>query len=623
MNRQYKNRIWPGFLVLGLLFLVLFAASCKKDDPVTPTNTNDAPNAPVINTTAGAPEDQATDVALAVALHWTCTDPDGDPLTYTVRFGPAGALAVVAQDQAGTSYTPASLAHDTAYQWQVTAKDDGGKTTASPTWDFTTVAAGVETVTWPALPTGPTSGDIGQDLSYTTSGGGSSEGHALEYRFDWGDGSFSDWGNGTAVSHSWTTSGTFYVRAQARCTVHTSAESAWSSSLGVAIEVDEIVYAPQTPAGEVSVAMGASHGYTTGNGISSQGHEVEYRFDWADGTMSDWADLILVQHAWDTAGTYEVRAQARCADHPDIESPWSYVSLSVTVQAPETVSTPNSPAGPATGEIQETLQFDLSGAESSWGHTLEYKVDWSGGNFDDWFVGTTRYHTWSSPGTYEIIVQARCQDHPSVESAWSTAATVVITEPAETVSSPNIYDPPTVGGVGEDLQFQVLNGGSNLFHPVEYRLDWGDGDFSMWGPSPYYRTHAWTAAGIFEVRAQTRCADHPDVVSDWSDFVPIEILDTEFISTPILNPSGERTYDLGDWEFFTSYGTVSNMGHSVEFQMDFGDETMSGWTPNPASVHFEEVGDFEIKLRARCQEHTDVVSEWSDPFLAHVIDPNN
>ncbi len=49
-----------------------------------------------------------------------------------------------------------------------------------------------ETVSTPATPTGPSSGNVGTSYSYSTDGASSSLGHSIQYRFDWGDGSYSN-----------------------------------------------------------------------------------------------------------------------------------------------------------------------------------------------------------------------------------------------------------------------------------------------------------------------------------------------------------------------------------------------------------------------------------------------
>jgi uncharacterized protein (TIGR02145 family) len=51
------------------------------------------------------------------------------------------------------------------------------------------------TVSTPAAPSGPSSGQTGESLSYSTGGSACSQGHDVQYRFDWGDGTASSWGS--------------------------------------------------------------------------------------------------------------------------------------------------------------------------------------------------------------------------------------------------------------------------------------------------------------------------------------------------------------------------------------------------------------------------------------------
>jgi hypothetical protein len=97
-----------------------------------------------------------------------------------------------------------------------------------------------ETISSPSTPSGPTGGRTGIDYSYTAGGSISNFDHPVEYQFDWkGDETdLSPWGS-AAQSKIWTTPGTFHVRTKARCSVHTSIESAWSDSLTVTISLPE------------------------------------------------------------------------------------------------------------------------------------------------------------------------------------------------------------------------------------------------------------------------------------------------------------------------------------------------------------------------------------------------
>ncbi|RKZ07270.1 hypothetical protein DRQ32_10265, partial [bacterium] len=709
MNRLRNNFMPSGMLVLALLLMTFALVSCGEDDPVAPA-TNQAPASPLIDTDAGSPDDGALDIALGAQLHWTCSDPDDDPLTYTVHFGTATAPPAVGPAQDTYSYTPAGLVNGTTYYWRIVAADDGDMATSSAVWSFTTVAAtsetvsapgaptgpaagettaslsytatgatsseghtveyrfdwddssmsdwsaampanhawaaagsysvkaqarcaadttvestwstvltvtvtapSGETVSWPATPVGPTSGAVAESLTYTVSGGSSSEGHALEYRFDWGDGSYSTWDAGATDSHAWSASGVYTVRAQARCQDHPAVESTWSSVLQVSIDVTETITRPQTPAGDTPVEVSITHSYTTRHATSSMGHTLEYRMDWGDGSLSDWAAVLRFDNAWDTPGSYEVKAQARCQQHPDVMSDWSYVSLAVTVQASETVSTPDAPDGPTTGLTQDILRFDFTGAVSSWGHELQYRVDWGEGIQTSWNINDFHAHSWNTPGSYDVLVQARCTEHPTVETAWSAATTVTISEPAEVVNAPIINNLPPTGGVGEDQEIVARGGSTNLYHTVELRIDFDDGTITDWGAKTglsYTQTHAWSVAGTYQLRAQARCAEHPEFVSDWSAPFALEILATESISTPGMQYiSSEQTYDLGEYRTFYISLAASDFGHALEYEVDWGDGTISPWTDNVAvRVPTDVPAEFQIRVRARCIEHPDVVS---------------
>ncbi|MEK7766668.1 MAG: PKD domain-containing protein, partial [bacterium] len=85
-----------------------------------------------------------------------------------------------------------------------------------------------ETVSTPSTPAGPAGGTPGTSYSYSTGGATSSLGDAVEYRFDWGDGTFSAWSSSASASHAWAASGTYPVKVQARCGTHTGKVSGWS-----------------------------------------------------------------------------------------------------------------------------------------------------------------------------------------------------------------------------------------------------------------------------------------------------------------------------------------------------------------------------------------------------------
>ena len=55
---------------------------------------------------------------------------------------------------------------------------------------------------------------------------------------------------------------------------------------------------------------------------TSDGHEVEYRFAWGDGTVSEWGGRTQTK-GWPQNGMYDVQVMVRCQAHPGVVSGWS------------------------------------------------------------------------------------------------------------------------------------------------------------------------------------------------------------------------------------------------------------------------------------------------------------
>jgi len=107
-----------------------------------------------------------------------------------------------------------------------------------------------------------------------------------------------------------------------------------TTSFELTVAAPETVSAPRTPAGTVSGSALVSYSYSSGEARSSLDHSVQYLFDWGDGTSSGWLAVGVTgaSHSWSSAGSYTVRAKARCAVHTAIESGWSG-SLTVRITA--------------------------------------------------------------------------------------------------------------------------------------------------------------------------------------------------------------------------------------------------------------------------------------------------
>jgi hypothetical protein len=94
----------------------------------------------------------------------------------------------------------------------------------------------------PEIPSGPNSGKINQEQSYSTSAT-DPEGDDIHYCFSWGDGSV-EWvgpyvsGELVSLSHSWSEEGEFEIKVKAKDV--TGAESEWSDPINVPMQMKKL-----------------------------------------------------------------------------------------------------------------------------------------------------------------------------------------------------------------------------------------------------------------------------------------------------------------------------------------------------------------------------------------------
>ena len=96
---------------------------------------------------------------------------------------------------------------------------------------------------------------------------------------------------------------------------------------------EEFIKTPTTPAGPEIAQTGAEVTFSSGGATSNLGHDVEYQFDWGDSSgYSAWSSSTDVSHNYSSAGTYQVKTQARCASDTSVVSSWSSAK-SVLIEA--------------------------------------------------------------------------------------------------------------------------------------------------------------------------------------------------------------------------------------------------------------------------------------------------
>lgn len=198
---------------------------------------------------------------------WPTGGVTSDTFTASTTSGdPANLWPIVTAGQTATITfsTPIDDGASFAIRWRIAPGDGSGSNAHLGFTDFTLTPR--NEVTTPTRPTGPDFGCIEQALSFTTGGAVCNKGHVVEYQFDWGDKTLSDWGAWTR-STSYGAPGIYEVRVRARCEFDETVVSGWSSPHAVAIEsrpleIVSIAIAPVPDGFLVTVAFFSREGCT-------------------------------------------------------------------------------------------------------------------------------------------------------------------------------------------------------------------------------------------------------------------------------------------------------------------------------------------------------------------------
>jgi hypothetical protein len=187
--------------------------------------------------------------------------------------------------------------------------------------------------------------------------------------------------------------------------------------------------------------------------------------------------------------------------------------------------------------------------------------------------------------------------------------TVVV---GEAISAPGMPSGNFQTDIGVSESYTTGGASSSLGHDLEYRFYWGDGSRSPWSSSssaPY----SWSAEGNYTITARARCAAHPTRMSVWSEGMTVEVGET--ISIPSA-PDGHTTVTVDRIEVYCTGGSSSSRGHPLLYQYDWEGDPFPMWTSaNCVSIYWPIVGNFSVRVRARCAEHAEALSAWSEPQL--------
>jgi formylglycine-generating enzyme required for sulfatase activity len=141
--RQAATTYDPGTLAYGTTYywkiVARYDSTHQTPGPIWSFTTVNGPPVSPYNPNPG---NGARNQPLHTVLSWSCSDNDGDTLTYDVHFGTSGTPPLVHPGQSETSFNPGILDSNTTYYWQIDAHDSHNNMTSGPRWSFTTAGTG-------------------------------------------------------------------------------------------------------------------------------------------------------------------------------------------------------------------------------------------------------------------------------------------------------------------------------------------------------------------------------------------------------------------------------------------------------------------------------------------------
>ncbi len=163
---------------------------------------------------------------------------------------------------------------------------------------------------------------------------------------------------------------------------------------------------PIKPSGPTFVEMGVEYVYSSST-YDIDGDQIRYKFDWGDGTYSDWSEFtisnisISMSHSWNLISTFEVKVMAQ--DENNTNSSWSPSLEIVVSQAASGEAPPIADINFSVNESNNlTIEFDASGSFDPDGNIANYLWDFGDGENG---TGISPIHKYAAPGTYTVTLE--------------------------------------------------------------------------------------------------------------------------------------------------------------------------------------------------------------------------
>ena len=156
--------------------------------------------------------------------------------------------------------------------------------------------------------------DEGDTIQFHGAASDGQQPYTYEWDFD-EDGKYDD-AIGSTVSHSWNSSGVYWV--SLKVTDGNNNVDTYNTVVGI----EPGASIPTRPSGSTQIKPGVTYTYTSSISATSW-DDIYYKFSWGDGTETDWVDTPSASHSWTATGSYSINVKALLTGESVEESDWS------------------------------------------------------------------------------------------------------------------------------------------------------------------------------------------------------------------------------------------------------------------------------------------------------------
>jgi len=260
----------------------------------------------------------------------------------------------------------------------------------------------------------------------------------------------------------------------------------------------------------------------------------------------------------------------------------------------EIVSAPQKPIAPDSSKLGIQISFVTGGAKSNLNNEVEYQFDWGDNNFSNWGL-ETQNHVYTKQGAMEVAARARSKADTNIVSLWSEIKQIEIRGFLLSI----LVEPANSGFVTKnpDKSEYALNDSVKLFPTANtnfYFSHWENDATGNDSPVVLIMNKDKNITARFEEIAET-------------------------ISVPI-KPIGPEIGHVRENVVFVTDSAISNLGHEVEYQIEWGDGLLSAWGSNTGQHIYSYKDTMLIKAKARCKIHPNIISDWSQAHILYIVD---